>query len=76
LGDLIIAEPKAKIGFAGPRVIEETIRQKLPKDFQTAEYLLEHGQIDMICHRRDLKATLADLLRLHSCDWRQAVEVV
>jgi len=65
LGDIIIAEPKAKIGFAGPRVIEETIRQKLPKDFQTAEYLLEHGQIDLVKHRKDLKTTLAQLFRMH-----------
>lgn len=66
LGDIIIAEPGAKIGFAGPRVIEETIRQKLPKDFQTSEYLLEHGQIDLITDRHSLKATLSKLLRMHS----------
>lgn len=66
LGDIIIAEPGARIGFAGRRVIEETIRQKLPKDFQTAEYLLEHGQIDMIIHRNELKNTLSNLLKLHS----------
>ncbi|MBI1859141.1 MAG: acetyl-CoA carboxylase carboxyltransferase subunit beta [Candidatus Melainabacteria bacterium] len=65
LGDIIIAEPRARIGFAGRRVIEETIRQKLPKEFQTAEYLLENGQIDMIVHRNGLKNTLSDLLRLH-----------
>lgn len=66
LGDMIIAEPKAKIGFAGPRVIEETIRQKLPKDFQTSEYLLEHGQIDLVVHRKELKKMLAQLIYLHS----------
>ncbi|MBI3319622.1 MAG: acetyl-CoA carboxylase carboxyltransferase subunit beta [Candidatus Omnitrophica bacterium] len=62
LGDLIIAEPKALIGFTGPRVIEQTIRQKLPEGFQRSEFLLEHGMIDLIVHRRDLKATLARLL--------------
>lgn len=65
LGDLIIAEPKAKIGFAGPRVIEETIRQKLPKSFQRAEYLLEHGQVDMVIHRHQLQEQIATLIRLH-----------
>jgi len=65
LGDVIIAEPKALIGFAGPRVIEQTIRQKLPKDFQTANYLLQYGQVDMVVHRQDLKLRLAELLRLH-----------
>ena len=63
LGDLIIAEPKALIGFTGPRVIEQTIRQKLPEGFQRSEFLLEHGLIDCIVHRRDLKDTLARLLR-------------
>lgn len=62
LGDLILAEPKALIGFTGPRVIEQTIRQKLPEGFQRSEFLLEHGLIDLIVHRRDLKATLASLL--------------
>ncbi len=65
LGDLIIAEPKARIGFAGRRVIEETVREKLPADFQSAEYLLEHGQIDLILHRKDMKSKLAQLLRMH-----------
>jgi acetyl-CoA carboxylase carboxyl transferase subunit beta len=55
LGDLIIAEPKALIGFAGPRVIEQTIRQKLPKDFQRSEFLLEHGMVDAIVDRRELR---------------------
>ncbi len=62
LGDLIIAEPKALIGFTGPRVIEQTIRQKLPEGFQRSEFLLEHGLIDLIIHRRDMKALLAKLL--------------
>jgi acetyl-CoA carboxylase carboxyl transferase subunit beta len=62
LGDVIIAEPKALIGFTGPRVIESTIRQKLPEGFQRSEFLLEHGLIDLIVHRRDMKATLARLL--------------
>jgi acetyl-CoA carboxylase carboxyl transferase subunit beta len=56
LGDVIIAEPKALIGFAGPRVIEQTIRQKLPKDFQRSEFLLEHGMLDAIVERRELRA--------------------
>ena len=64
LGDIAIAEPGAVIGFAGARVIEETIREKLPEGFQRAEYLLEHGMVDMVVHRRDLKATLARLLDL------------
>jgi acetyl-CoA carboxylase carboxyl transferase subunit beta len=63
LGDLNIAEPKALIGFAGPRVIEQTIRQKLPDGFQRSEFLLEHGMLDLIVDRRELKATLARALR-------------
>ncbi len=62
IGDLIIAEPKALIGFTGPRVIEQTIRQKLPPGFQRSEFLLEHGLIDMITHRKNLKNTIAQLL--------------
>ncbi len=62
LGDLIIAEPKALIGFTGPRVIEQTIRQKLPEGFQTSEFLLEHGMIDNIVHRKQLKIALAQLI--------------
>ena len=65
IGDIIIAELGARIGFAGRRVIEQTIRQKLPADFQTAEYLMKHGQLDMICKRSELKETLAKILRLH-----------
>lgn len=62
VGDIIIAEPKALIGFTGPRVIEQTIRQKLPAGFQRSEFLLEHGLIDMIVHRNGLKAALSQLL--------------
>jgi len=62
IGDIIIAEPKALIGFTGPRVIEQTIRQKLPAGFQRSEFLLEHGLIDMIVHRKNLKGTLSQLL--------------
>jgi len=64
LGDLNIAEPRALIGFAGPRVIEQTIRQKLPEGFQRSEYLLEHGMVDMIVARREMKARLAQILRV------------
>jgi acetyl-CoA carboxylase carboxyl transferase subunit beta len=64
LGDLNIAEPGALIGFAGPRVIEQTIRQKLPEGFQRAEFLLEHGMLDMVVDRRELKKTLVRSLRL------------
>jgi acetyl-CoA carboxylase carboxyl transferase subunit beta len=63
LGDLNIAEPKALIGFAGPRVIEQTIRQKLPEGFQRSEFLLEHGMLDLIVDRREMKAALARALR-------------
>ena len=62
LGDVIIAEPRALIGFAGPRVIEQTVREKLPEGFQTSEFLLEHGAIDMIIDRRQLRKTLANLI--------------
>ncbi|NEQ74102.1 MAG: acetyl-CoA carboxylase carboxyltransferase subunit beta [Okeania sp. SIO2D1] len=65
LGDIIIAEPKATIGFAGRRVIEQTVREKLPENFQTSEYLLAHGFIDTIVPRTQLKKTLAQLIRLH-----------
>jgi acetyl-CoA carboxylase carboxyl transferase subunit beta len=67
IGDIIIAEQGARIGFAGRRVIEQTIRQKLPADFQTAEYLMKHGQLDMITKRSDLKDTLTKILKLHKC---------
>ena len=62
LGDVIIAEPKALIGFTGPRVIEQTIRQKLPEGFQRSEFLLEHGLIDLIVHRKEMKSSLAKLI--------------
>jgi len=71
LGDLILAEPKALIGFAGRRVIEQTLREKLPDGFQTAEYLRDHGFVDAIVDRTELKATLTTLLHLHG--GRQAV---
>jgi acetyl-CoA carboxylase carboxyl transferase subunit beta len=62
IGDLIVAEPKALIGFTGPRVIEQTIRQKLPAGFQKSEFLLDHGLIDMIVHRKSLKNSLSQLV--------------
>jgi acetyl-CoA carboxylase carboxyl transferase subunit beta len=62
LGDVIIAEPNALIGFAGPRVIEQTIRQKLPEGFQRSEFLLEHGMLDRIVKRADLREELANIL--------------
>lgn len=65
LGDIILAEPDALIGFAGPRVIEQTIKQKLPEGFQRSEFLLEHGFIDKIVERKDMKNTLYNLLKLH-----------
>ena len=68
LGDLNIAEPKALIGFAGPRVIEQTIRQKLPEGFQRSEFLLEHGMLDLVVDRRDLKAAIARALHFMRAD--------
>ena len=65
LGDINLAEPGALIGFAGPRVIEQTIRQKLPDDFQSAEFLLERGHLDLVVHRHHLTKTLQNLLDLH-----------
>lgn len=65
LGDIILAEPKAMIGFAGPRVIKQTIGQELPEGFQTAEFLLEHGFVDKIVDRKDMKDTLYKLIKLH-----------
>jgi acetyl-CoA carboxylase carboxyl transferase subunit beta len=62
LGDVIVGEPKALIGFAGPRVIEQTVREKLPEGFQRSEFLLEHGAIDMIVHRQELRPRLGNLL--------------
>lgn len=65
LGDIIIAEPKALIGFAGPRVIEETIKEKLPEGFQKSEYLLEHGFVDIIENRKNMRQALIKILKLH-----------
>lgn len=65
LGDIIVAEQGARVGFAGRRVIEQTIRQKLPSDFQTAEYLMKYGQVDVVSSRKDLKDTLANILAMH-----------
>ena len=67
LGDIIVAEQGARIGFAGRRVIEQTIRQKLPSDFQTAEYLLKYGQVDVVSSRKKLRDTLAKILDMHKC---------
>ncbi|HEX2348359.1 MAG TPA: acetyl-CoA carboxylase, carboxyltransferase subunit beta [Ktedonobacterales bacterium] len=72
LGDVILAEPGALIGFAGPRVIEQMMHQRLPKDVNTAEFVLKHGMIDGITHRREMRATLARLLRLHRGSGAQA----
>ena len=73
LGDIILAEPKALIGFAGPRVIEQTIGQKLPKGFQRAEFLLEHGFVDKIVERDEQRLVLADILKLHESKVRNNV---
>jgi acetyl-CoA carboxylase carboxyl transferase subunit beta len=78
LGDIIIAEPKALIGFAGPRVIEQTVRQILPDGFQRSEFLLTHGAIDMIVDRRDLKAKIAALLNklMHNTQNRYSLSAI
>ena len=73
-GDIILSEPNALIAFAGPRVIEQTIRQKLPKGFQTSEFVLEKGFIDAVVNRKDLKVTLVRLLGLHSTNKAGEVE--
>ena len=65
LGDIMVAEKGARIGFAGRRVIEQTIREKLPADFQTAEYLLKYGQIDMVLTRKEMKEKLSTILKIH-----------
>lgn len=70
LGDIILAEPGALIGFAGPRVIEQTLRQKLPKGFQRAEFLVEHGFVDDIVRRENLKETLGKILEIHAVSWK------
>lgn len=66
LGDIILAEPGALFGFAGRRVIEQTIRQKLPDDFQSAEFVLKHGMIDKVVHRKDMRETLATIIQIHA----------
>ena len=74
LGDVIIAEPKALIGFAGPRVIEQTVRETLPEGFQRAEFLLEHGAIDMIVDRRDMRSKISVLLGTLLPEWQTPSE--
>jgi acetyl-CoA carboxylase carboxyl transferase subunit beta len=69
LGDVSLAEPGALIGFAGPRVIEETIKQELPHGFQRAEFLLDHGMVDRVVDRRELKGTVARILRHQFAGW-------
>ncbi|MEI7816974.1 MAG: acetyl-CoA carboxylase carboxyl transferase subunit beta, partial [Desulfuromonadales bacterium] len=64
MGDVVMAEPKALIGFAGPRVIEQTIRQKLPEGFQRSEYLLDHGMVDAIIPRTEMRSKLASILKM------------
>jgi acetyl-CoA carboxylase carboxyl transferase subunit beta len=76
VADIIIAEPGARIGFAGQRVIEQTIRQKLPANFQTAEFMLDHGMVDMIVPRAELRATLARLLRLYAADGQLGIQTL
>ena len=68
-----MAEPKALIGFAGRRVIEQTVREKLPADFQTAEFLLNHGQLDAVVHRNDMPEVMDKILKLHA---RKETEIV
>jgi acetyl-CoA carboxylase carboxyl transferase subunit beta len=72
LGDLNIGEPKALIGFAGPRVIEQTVRETLPEGFQRSEFLLDHGAIDLIVDRREMRDKLADLLGILGREQRAA----
>jgi acetyl-CoA carboxylase carboxyl transferase subunit beta len=72
LGDVIVAEPKALIGFAGPRVIEQTVRETLPEGFQRAEFLLEHGAIDMIVRRHEMRGTIHSLLTTLMPEWEAA----
>ena len=71
LGDIIIAEPKVLVGFAGRRVIEDTIKQRLPDEFQSAEFLMEHGFVDMIVERTKMRKTLSTLLKLHTMEGLQ-----
>jgi len=74
LGDVIMAEPGALVGFAGPRVIQQTIKQELPEGFQRSEFLLEHGMVDMVVHRRELRKTLAKVLEFFSDESRAEAE--
>lgn len=74
LGDVIIAEQGARIGFAGRRVIEQTIKQSLPSDFQTAEYLMKYGQIDILANRKELKEKLSTILKLHTPHTKETAE--
>ena len=71
LGDVNLAEPNALIGFTGPRVIEETIKQELPEGFQRSEFQLEHGMVDLVVDRRDLKETVATILRHQLAGWTE-----
>ncbi len=74
LGDINIAEPQALIGFAGPRVIEQTVREKLPEGFQRSEFLVEHGAIDQICDRREMRDRIADLTAMMMRQSRPAAD--
>ena len=74
LGDVIIAEPKALVGFAGARVIEQTVRESLPEGFQRAEFLLEHGAIDMIVTRDQMSATITGFLKILGPSARRSIE--
>ena len=76
VGDVIIAEPKALIGFAGPRVVEQTIRQKLPSGFQRSEFLLAHGMIDMIVERQNLKSVLTSTISYCEQRWMSGVHEI
>ncbi|MFD6210297.1 acetyl-CoA carboxylase, carboxyltransferase subunit beta [Peribacillus sp. NPDC060253] len=73
LGDINIAEPQALIGFAGKRIIEQTIREELPENFQTSEFLLEHGQLDMVVKRSELKEALSIILKIHHLNFRECL---
>jgi acetyl-CoA carboxylase carboxyl transferase subunit beta len=75
VADVVLAEPGAMVGFAGPRVVEQITRQKLPEGFQTAEFLLAHGLLDLIVPRRELRGTLATLLRLYGGVPRESAEL-
>ena len=75
LGDMIIAEPKALIGFAGRRVIEQTLQEQLPKNFQTAEYLLQHGLVDLIIPRLLIKQALAEIFEMYTLPVKEKLSV-